>query len=109
MSAIARWCTAHRLVVVLLWLALIAGLGAGVKVTGSHFSNGSATSNTESGKALALLQKAEPAGAGTSGTVVWHTSSGTVRDAGVEQPMSQALAEISRAPGVTAEIGRAHV
>ena len=104
MSAVARWCLAHRLIVVLLWLALIAGLGAGVKVTGSHFSNGSTVSATESGKALALLEKAQPGAAATSGAVVWRTSDGTVRDAADEQRMARALAEISRVPGVTAVI-----
>jgi putative drug exporter of the RND superfamily len=104
MSAVARWCVAHRLIVVLLWLALIAGLSAGVKVAGSHFSNGSTVSNTESGKALSLLEKAEPAAAGTSGTVVWDTSHGTVRAAAVEQRMERALAQISSAPGVTAVV-----
>ena len=104
MSAIARWCLAHRLIVVLLWLALIAGLGAGVRVAGSHFTAGATASSTESGKALALLQKAEPGVAATSGTVVWHTSDGTVRDAAASHRMAQALAEISRVPGVTAVV-----
>ncbi len=104
MSAVARWCLAHRLIVVLLWLALIAGLGAGVQVAGSHFSNGSTVSATESGKALALLEKAQPGAAAASGTVVWRTSDGTVRDAADEHRMAQALAEISRVPGVTAVV-----
>ncbi len=104
MSAVARWCLAHRLIVVLLWLALIAGLGAGAGVAGAHFSNGSTASATESGKALALLEKAEPGAAATSGTVVWHVASGTVRDAAAGHRMSQALAEMARAPGVTAVV-----
>ena len=58
MSAIARWCFARRRVVVVFWVVLLAGLAAGVLAKGSHFAGNAAASNTESGKAAALLQQA---------------------------------------------------
>src|SRR5271165_1994756 len=101
MSAIARWCFARRRVVVVFWIVLLAGLAAGVLAKGSHFAGNAAASNTESGKAAALLQQADPGAAGTSGTIVWQTASGTVRAPAVENQLSQALTEIAKAPGVT--------
>jgi len=101
MSAIARWCVDRRRLVVLLWTVLLVGLAAGVLTAGSHFAGVASASNTESGKAAALLQRANPAATGSSGTIVWHAGSGTVRAAVVEQQLSHALAEIATAPGVT--------
>jgi putative drug exporter of the RND superfamily len=87
--------------VVVFWVVLLAGLAAGALTKGSHFAGNAAASNTESGKAAALLQQADPGAAGTTGTNVWHTASGTVRAPVVENPLSQALTEIAKAPGVT--------
>jgi RND superfamily putative drug exporter len=81
--------------VVVFWVVLLAGLAAGVLAKGSHFAGNPAASNTESGKAAALLQQADPGAAGTSGTIVWHTASGAVR--------APALA----IPGLTIRLGAA--
>jgi RND superfamily putative drug exporter len=102
MSVIARWCFGRRRVVVLLWTVLLAGLAAGALTAGSHFSGVASASNTESGKAAALLQRAHPRATGSSGTIVWHTVSGTVRAAVVEKQLDRALTEIAATPGVTA-------
>ena len=101
MSAIARWCFARRRVVVVFWIVLLAALAGGALAKGSHFAGNASASNTESGKAAALLQQADPGAAGTSGTIVWHTASGTVRAPAVENQLRQALTEIAKAPSVT--------
>ncbi|MFE4756110.1 MMPL family transporter [Streptomyces mirabilis] len=106
MSVLARWCHAHRLAVVLLWLGLLVSLGAGVMSAGSNYSNSTTLPNTESSTALALLQKTGGSAAtGDSGQVVWQSDHGSVRDAWVKQRMSHALREISEADGVASVAG----
>ncbi|WP_042397279.1 MMPL family transporter [Streptacidiphilus carbonis] len=100
MSAFARWCHRRRLVVVLLWVALFAGLSVGVASLGSSFSSTTTASHTESSRATALLRLKSPGEAGESGTIVWHTGSGKVTDAAVKQRMTTALTGIAHSSGV---------
>ncbi|MFD3381669.1 MULTISPECIES: MMPL family transporter [unclassified Streptomyces] len=102
MAALARWCVQHRLVAVLLWLLAFGGITAAAAVTGTAYSNDYEAPGTESGRASQLLQDGFPGLGGDSDTVVWHTTSGTVRAADVEQTMSHTLDEIAALPGVAA-------
>ncbi|QQM40660.1 MMPL family transporter [Streptomyces liliifuscus] len=102
MAALARWCVQHRLVAVLLWLLAFGGITAAAAVTGTAYSNDYEAPGTESGRASQLLQDGFPGLGGDSDTVVWHTTSGTVRAADVEQTMSHTLDEIADLPGVAA-------
>ncbi|MBM9503842.1 MMPL family transporter [Actinacidiphila acididurans] len=101
MAALARWCLRHRIVVVLLWSALLAGLCAAAAVAGSAYSKHYDAPGTESGRAAALLSQALPGQAGDADTVVWHTDHGTVRAAAVEQTMTQVLDKVRTLPGIT--------
>lgn len=105
MAALARWCVQRRLITVLLWLLALIGTAAGAVAAGSAYSNDYEVPGTESGRATELLREGFPGLGGDSDTVVWHTSSGTVRDAGAEQTMSRALDRIEDLPGVAAVIG----
>ncbi|WSQ11991.1 MMPL family transporter [Streptomyces sp. NBC_01231] len=105
MAALARWCVRRRLVVVLLWLLALGSLGTAAVVTGSAYSNDYQVPGTESGRATQLLQDGFPGLGGDSDTVVWHTTSGTVRAAAVEQTMTRALDRIEAVPGVAAVSG----
>ncbi|MBS2963973.1 MMPL family transporter, partial [Actinocrinis puniceicyclus] len=100
MTALARWCHAHRLVVVLLWIALLVGLGSAVLASGSSYSNSFSLKNTESAKASQLLDTAFPGHGGDSATVVWHDSAAPVRDPAVKARVTTALDSIARLPGV---------
>ncbi|MFE1753114.1 MMPL family transporter [Streptomyces anandii] len=100
MAALARWCVRHRLVVVLLWLLALGGVTVAATVTGAAYSNDYEVPGTESGRATQLLQEGFPGLGGDSDTVVWHTTSGTVRAADVEQTMSGALDRIAALPAV---------
>ncbi|MCT9081039.1 MMPL family transporter [Streptomyces fulvoviolaceus] len=104
MAALARWCVRRRLVVVLLWLLALGGVSTAAIVTGSAYSNDYEVPGTESGRATQLLQDGFPDLGGDSDTVVWHTTSGSVRAADVQQTMSAALDEIEGLPGVAAVI-----
>ncbi|MFF7309940.1 MMPL family transporter [Streptomyces sp. NPDC008137] len=100
MAALARWCVQRRLVTVLLWLLACAGVAAGAAVAGSAYSNDYQVPGTESGRATELLHEGFPQLGGDSDTVVWHTASGTVRSADVEQTMTRTLDRIENLPGV---------
>ncbi|QOV35374.1 MMPL family transporter [Streptomyces ferrugineus] len=102
MAALARWCVQRRLVAVLLWLLAFGGVSAAAVVTGTAYSNDYHVPGTESGRATQLLQEGFPGLGGDSDTVVWHTGSGTVHAADVEQTMTRALDEIAELPGVAA-------
>ncbi|MFE1286126.1 MMPL family transporter [Streptomyces sp. NPDC058751] len=100
MAALARWCVQHRLVAVLLWLLAFGGVTAAAAVTGSAYSNDYEVPGTESGRATQLLNDGFSGLGGDSDTVVWHTGSGTVRSADVEQSMTRALDKMEKLPGV---------
>ncbi|MFE1442407.1 MMPL family transporter [Streptomyces sp. NPDC058739] len=100
MAALARWCVRHRLVAVLLWLLAFGGVTAAASVAGAAYSNNYEVPGTESGRATELLQEGFPGLGGDSDTVVWHTDSGSVRAADVEQTMSRTLERIAELPAV---------
>ncbi|MEU0194408.1 MMPL family transporter [Streptomyces afghaniensis] len=100
MAALARWCVQRRLVTVLLWLLAFAGVATGAAVAGSTYSNDYQVPGTESGRATQLLHEGFPRLGGDSDTVVWHTTSGSVRAADVEQTMTRALERVENLPGV---------
>ncbi|MFG2132079.1 MMPL family transporter [Streptomyces sp. NPDC048751] len=102
MAALARWCVERRLVAVLLWLLAFGGVAAAATATGSAYSNDYDVPGTESGRATQLLEDGFRGLGGDSDTVVWHTTSGTVRAADVEQTMTNTLEKIADLPGVAA-------
>ncbi|WP_328750734.1 MMPL family transporter [Streptomyces sp. NBC_00285] len=104
MAALARWCVRRRLVVVLLWLLALGGVSTAAALTGSAYSNDYEVPGTESGSATALLQNGFPDLGGDADTVVWHVTSGSVRDADVEQTMTTTLDRITDLPGVSAVV-----
>lgn len=67
---------------------------------GSAYSNDYQVPGTESGRATQLLHEGFPQLGGDSDTVVWHTTSGTVRATDVEQTMTRTLDRIENLPGV---------
>ncbi|MEV0641202.1 MMPL family transporter [Streptomyces sp. NPDC050619] len=105
MAALARWCVRRRLVVVALWLVAFGGVTAAATVTGSAYSNNYEVPGTESGHATQLLRDGFPDLGGDSDTVVWHTTTGTVRAPDVEQTMIRTLDRIEDLPGVAAVSG----
>ncbi|WP_406725365.1 MMPL family transporter [Streptomyces sp. GD-15H] len=105
MAALARWCVRRRLITVLLWLLALGGVTAGAFAAGSAYSNDYEVPGTESGHAAELLHEGFPALGGDSDTLVWHTTSGSVRDTDVEQTMTRTLDRIEELPGVTAVTG----
>ncbi|MET9749238.1 MMPL family transporter [Streptomyces ardesiacus] len=100
MAALARWCVQHRLAAVLLWLLAFGGVATAATVAGSAYSNDYGIPDTGSDRAYRLLESRFPDVGGDSDTIVWHTTSGTVRAADVEQTMTRTLDRIADLPGV---------
>ncbi|WP_181766730.1 MMPL family transporter [Streptomyces albidus (ex Kaewkla and Franco 2022)] len=110
MTALARWCLRRRLVVVLMWCAVLVGVATSAVLTGSAYSNQYDVPGTESGRANTLLSQGFPERSGDSDTIVWKTGSpektdpgnDSVRDAQVKKAMSKALDDVDALPGVSA-------
>ncbi|MFE0867185.1 MMPL family transporter [Streptomyces rochei] len=102
MAALARWCVRRRLVTVLLWLLAFGGVAAAAGVAGSAYSNDYGVPGTDSDRASRLLASGFPGLDGDSDTIVWHTTTDTVRASGVEQAMTRTLDRIADLPGVAA-------
>ncbi|MGV9994132.1 MMPL family transporter [Streptomyces sp. NPDC003374] len=96
----ARWCYRHRLVVLLVWVGALLGLGATASSAGTDYANVFSLPDTDSKRAYDLMEKAFPARAGDTDTVVWKTDRGTVRDRGVRSRIQPALDRIAHMEGV---------
>jgi putative drug exporter of the RND superfamily len=101
-AALARWCVKRRLVAVLLWLLAFGGVATAATVTGSAYSNDYGIPGTGSDRASRLLESGFPGLGGDTDTIVWQTTTGTVRAADVEQAMTRTLDRIADLPGVAA-------
>ncbi|WP_437075274.1 MMPL family transporter [Streptomyces sp. enrichment culture] len=101
----ARWCYRHRLVVLLLWLGALFGLGAAGSAAGADYANVFSLPDTDSKRALDLMEKAFPERAGDTDTVVWKTDEGSVRDEEVRSRIEPALEEIALMKGVGEVVG----
>ncbi|MGW2043964.1 MMPL family transporter [Streptomyces sp. NPDC001858] len=96
----ARWCYRHRLVVLLLWVGALFGLGFSASTAGTDYANVFSLPDTDSKKAYDLMEKAFPARAGDTDTVVWKVDEGSVRDQDVRSRIQPALDEIAGMKGV---------
>ncbi|MEU2282235.1 MMPL family transporter [Streptomyces sp. NPDC013178] len=101
----ARWCYRHRLVVLLLWVGALFGLGFSASTAGTDYANVFSLPDTDSKKAYDLMEKAFPARAGDTDTVVWKVDEGSVRDEDVRSRMQPALDEIAKMKGVGSVAG----
>ena len=102
MSAIARWCFRHRLVVIAAWVVVLIGMSVLAQAIKSDYNNSFSVPDTGSATAQELLAKAVPAQAGDSDTIVWQVSHNTVRDAAVTVRMAGELRQIATMPEVAA-------
>jgi RND superfamily putative drug exporter len=105
MSALARWCYQHRLVVVIAWIGLLISLAAMSQAVKASYDNSFTLAGTDSGSAQELLQRSAPAQAGDADQIVWQVSHGSVTDAAIEQRMSATLARVSHLPEVASVAG----
>jgi RND superfamily putative drug exporter len=101
MVRLARWSIDHRRLVVGLWIvALVAAVGVASAVGSAYVSNFSLP-NTDSQRAVDLLQERFPAQAGDSDQIVLRARSGQVTDASIRSTVEPMLARVAELPHVT--------
>ena len=102
MRTLATWCVRHRRVVVLAWLLVLLAATGLARSVGSAYTNNFSLPNTESTRALDLLQAASPAAAGDREQVVFHTTNGVrVTDPSVRERIEPMLANLAHVPYVS--------
>jgi RND superfamily putative drug exporter len=101
-AAIARWCFRNRGKVLALWLIALFVIAGVARSWGSAYSTSFSLPNTDSTKAMNLLQSQDSKASGDQDTIVWHVTSPTakVTDPAVEQTMTQVLQKVAGLPEV---------
>jgi putative drug exporter of the RND superfamily len=106
MIALATWCVRHRRAVIVIWLLVLLGATGLARSVGSAYTNNFSLPNTESTKALNLLQASSPAAAGDREQVVFRTTGGTrVTDPAIQQRVDGILADLRQVPNVSTVAG----
>ncbi|MGN6373862.1 MAG: MMPL family transporter [Solirubrobacteraceae bacterium] len=101
MLRLARWSTTHRLYVAIGWVVLLLLVGALARSAGTSYSNNFTIPNSDAQRAADLLQRSFPAQAGDRDTIVFKTSTGTVRAPAVQAHMSALFERIAHMPHVS--------
>ncbi len=100
-AALARFCIAHRRLVVLGWIVLLIGIGAAWKTAGSHYSSNFTLGHTDAQRAADLLETHFPAQSGDTDQIVFHAKSGKLTDPTVQSTIEPMLAAVGKLPHVT--------
>ena len=102
MRRLARWSFLHRRLVVVLWLLALVALTGASRAVGTAFSNDFQLPNTESTRALDLLEKVAPARSGATDQIVVGTTSGAkITDPSVRARVQPMLGRVAALPHVT--------
>ena len=101
MLNLTRWTIAHRRLVVLAWVVLAVGAIAGSQALGNRVANNFSLPNTDSQRAVDLLQSRFPAQAGDADQIVFHTTDGTLTNAATKASVTATLHAVARLPHVT--------
>jgi RND superfamily putative drug exporter len=103
MLALARWCSRHRRVVVVLWVLVLVGTMTAWQAAGSRYSSNFSLGHTGAQRAIDVLRAEFPAQSGDSDSIVFRARSGTVADH--RATIAPMLARVGRLPHVTGVIG----
>jgi RND superfamily putative drug exporter len=100
MQALARWCFHHRKLVLVLWVgALIVSFGA-LKSAGTAYSIKFTLPNTDSTRAISILQADFPAASGEADQIVLQARTGTLQTPAVADAAKAMLAKVATLPHV---------
>jgi len=99
MSELARWCYRRRRRVLASWVVVLVVLGVGSQIYGAAFRNDFRVAESESQRALDLLQQRFPAFAGDPLAVVFRADA-TVDDPDVRRRMEAFFADVAALEGV---------
>src|SRR6476469_8702237 len=98
--SLARWCSDHRRVVVILWILVVVGATAAWQSAGSAYSNNFSLGDTGSQHAIDLLKSRFPAQSGDRDQIVFRADSGVTSPA-VQTRIAQMLDQVSKLPHVS--------
>jgi RND superfamily putative drug exporter len=100
MLKLTRWTIAHRRLVVVAWIVLAVGVLAASQAVGKRNANNFSLPNTDSQRAVDVLQSRFPAQAGDADQIVFRTRTGTLRSASAHAAIQPMLARVARLPHV---------
>jgi len=100
MLKLTRWTIAHRRIVVVSWIVLAIGVLAASQAVGKRNANNFSLPNTDSQRAIDLLQSRFPAQAGDADQIVFRTRTRKLTDASTRAVIAPALERIARLPHV---------
>ncbi|MBJ7458628.1 MAG: MMPL family transporter [Thermoleophilaceae bacterium] len=100
MRSFATWITRHRKPVVFVWIAIVLIAGIAAAQVGSDFKEDFNLPNSDSQKALTLLQDNFPSQAGDSGQIVFYARGG-LEDPAVKARITTALGKIAKVKGIS--------
>src|SRR6266404_8961338 len=101
MVKLTRWTTAHRRIVVVAWIVLAGVVLASSQALGKRNANNFSLPNTDSQRAIDLLQSRFPAQAGDADQIVFRTRAGKLADPAARAVIAPMLVRIARLPHVT--------
>ena len=104
MLKLARWCIAHRRRVIVSWVVIAAAATALASAAGRNYSTNFTLPGTETQRVSDLLTREFPSQSGDIDTIVFQTSSGSVRDPAVRAVIEPLLAKVAQMPHVAAVI-----
>jgi RND superfamily putative drug exporter len=100
MLKLTRWTIAHRRIVVVGWIIFAIGILGVSQAVGKRNANNFSLPNTDSQRAVDLLQSRFPAQAGDSDQIVFRTRSGKLTDASARAAIKPMLVRVARLPHV---------
>src|SRR5438309_1335143 len=101
MLKLTRWTITHRRMVVFAWIVLAVGVLAASQAVGKRNANNFSLPNTDSQRAIDLLQSRFPAQAGDADQIGFRTRQGKLNDASARAVIAPLLGRIARLPHVT--------
>jgi RND superfamily putative drug exporter len=100
-KVLAEFSTRRPIVVVLLWIAAIVGVQVASATVGTDFRDAFTLKSSDSQAAYDLLSDRFPELAGSTDTIAWRASSGSVTDPAVQEFISGVLAQVAAVDSVT--------
>ena len=101
MRSLAKWCFAHRTIVVLTWLGMLAGVNLVHAGAGSAYNDNFKLPHTESFDAVRLVQRNAPKASGDTEQIVIAVARGRVTDPAARTRVDALLARVAAAPHVS--------
>ena len=105
MRALASWCVRHRRSVVLIWLGLLVAVTIISSTVGTAYTQSFSLPNTESTRALNVLQAASPQNSGDLERVVFEVPAGqSVTDPSTKVAIESTLTRLAAVPHVASVV-----